>query len=176
MDANGAYDKSVFDSIHKGDFFKGVEFGWSKSGAGDAGFLMDNVHVALWHRDAIDQPNSESAWGAAFTTFWWFDKKRIGTAFRAGWSDDNAGTLNQKAVSATLVANFTDRDDLFGIGVSWGRPVDSDEDQWATEMFYRWQLARNLAITPDVQVLFNPPNNPKDDVVGVFGLRMRMTF
>jgi hypothetical protein len=33
-----------------------------------------------------------------------------------------------------------------------------------------------LAITPDVQILFNPVDNAFDDVIAVFGLRLRITF
>jgi porin len=38
------------------------------------------------------------------------------------------------------------------------------------------QLAQNLAITPDVQLIINPANNPDEDLIAVFGLRVSLTF
>ena len=65
---------------------------------------------------------------------------------------------------------------MFGIGVSWGRPLGLDEEQVATELFYKWQLSQNLALTPSVQVLVDPVGNAADDVVTVWGLRLRLTL
>ena len=68
------------------------------------------------------------------------------------------------------------KDSQFGVGVSWGTPQIIDEDQIATEFFYRWQMAQNLALTPGIQFLFEPALNEKDDVVTVLGLRLRLTL
>jgi porin len=44
------------------------------------------------------------------------------------------------------------------------------------ELFWRWQLARQLAVTPDLQLLINPANNPDEDAIWVFGLRGRFAL
>ena len=49
-------------------------------------------------------------------------------------------------------------------------------DQYTTEFFYRIQLFRGLAITPDVQLIINPPFNSDEDVIAVFGVRARLAF
>ncbi|MHC5008753.1 MAG: carbohydrate porin [Planctomycetota bacterium] len=38
------------------------------------------------------------------------------------------------------------------------------------------QLTPTLQITPDYQIIIEPAFNPKEDVVGVFGLRFRIQF
>jgi porin len=38
------------------------------------------------------------------------------------------------------------------------------------------QLAQNLAITPDVQLIIDPALNPDEDVLWIFGLRARLAF
>ncbi len=67
--------------------------------------------------------------------------------------------------------------DLLGFNVNRSKPPESDlDDQYTAELFYRLQLAQNLAITPDVQLLINPALNPNEDVIWLFGLRARLSF
>ena len=68
-----------------------------------------------------------------------------------------------------------------GFGVNWGKPNDSLlgpdlDDQYATEVYYRWQVAEEIAITPSAQLLIDPALNPDDDTAWVFGLRARLAF
>ncbi len=47
--------------------------------------------------------------------------------------------------------------DLLGFNVNRSKPPESDlGDQYTAELFYRLQLAPNLAITPDVQLIIDP--------------------
>ena len=39
------------------------------------------------------------------------------------------------------------------------------------ETSYKFQLSQNFSITPDVQVIFNPANDPGESSVWVVGLR-----
>ena len=56
--------------------------------------------------------------------------------------------------------------------MNWGKPSESGlDDQFIAELFYRLQVAQNLGITPDVQLLINPALNPDEDLIWVFGLR-----
>jgi porin len=66
-----------------------------------------------------------------------------------------------------------------GFGLNWGQPNadtfgDALPDQWTGELFYRLQVANELAITPDVQYIINPALNPDEKSAWVFGLRARM--
>ncbi|MBW2177211.1 MAG: carbohydrate porin, partial [Deltaproteobacteria bacterium] len=49
-------------------------------------------------------------------------------------------------------------------------------DQYTAELFYRWQLAPQFAITPDLQWLQNPAKNPDEDQIWVLGMRMRLAL
>jgi porin len=67
--------------------------------------------------------------------------------------------------------------DLLGFGLSWGTPFDNSlRDQYTAELFYRFQLAQNLAVTPDIQFLIDPANNPDHDFITVFGIRGRLAL
>ena len=68
-----------------------------------------------------------------------------------------------------------------GVAYNWGKPNDSTwgpdlDDQHTLEVFYRIQLWKEVAITPDIQYIRNPALNPDDDSLWVFGLRGRLAF
>jgi len=95
---------------------------------------------------------------------------------RAGYSD-GGGALLKASIGTGAGYYFSESRDLLGFGINWGRPPESGlDDQYTAELFYRLQLAQNLAITPDVQMLINPALNPNEDVIWVFGLRARLAF
>ena len=67
---------------------------------------------------------------------------------------------------------------LLGLGLNWGQPNVSTwepglPNQFTAEVFFRWQVSKVLAITPDVEYLKNPALNPEADSIWVFGLRAR---
>ena len=68
-----------------------------------------------------------------------------------------------------------------GFGANWGRPNDALfgadlDDQYAVEAYYRLQVSKELAITPSVQLLINPPLNPDESSSWVAGVRARLAF
>ncbi|MFC1817475.1 carbohydrate porin [Thermodesulfobacteriota bacterium] len=71
--------------------------------------------------------------------------------------------------------------DVLGVGLNWSRPSTDTfgpglDDQLTAELYYRWQVLKILAITPDVQLLINPALNPNEDVIGVFSIRGRISL
>ena len=169
MDANGSYDDLGFDSLEEGEFFSALEFGWTDQDVSTSLlYLFNNMHVALWHSDRTGK-------GAALTGSYTFAENRLGIFARLGWASDDSSTLYEKYVAAGVTKSVF-RDSMMGLGVSWGQPPNIDVDQVVTELFYRWQLAQNLALTPSFQFLFNPAVNTEDDVITVFGLRLRITI
>ena len=71
--------------------------------------------------------------------------------------------------------------DLFGLGLSWGRPSEATfgpdlDDQITADVFYRLTLSPRFAVTPDVQILLDPALNPNEDTILFFGLRARLTL
>jgi porin len=72
---------------------------------------------------------------------------------------------------------FSERSDIVGLGFNWAEPPDKSlGNQISGELFYRLQLAQNLAITPSVQMLANPSLNPDEDQIWVFSLRARLAL
>ena len=68
-----------------------------------------------------------------------------------------------------------------GVGINWGEPSDTTfepglRDQTSVELYYRIQIFKELAITPDLQYIKNPALNPEESSLWVFGLRARFAF
>ena len=117
----------------------------------------------------------DDGWGVAASASWFFDDTWM-PFLRAGYADGDAPLLSH-SVSTGIGRYFADSKDLLGVGVNWGKAADSSlDDQWTGELFYRLQLAQNLAITPSVQLIANPALNPGDDFQAYLGVRARVTF
>ena len=70
---------------------------------------------------------------------------------------------------------------MIGLGLNWGKPSEGSfgpglDDQYTAELFYRFQLMEIVTLTPDVQLLVNPAQNPDNDVIAIFGIRLRLNI
>ena len=166
-----------FDTFfNDNEYFKSIELGWTTS---QDRFYLDNTHLTLWHMDERTEFGTPGGWGVNFSYTHSIDDKWL-PFFRAGWTD-GAGTLLQKSVSTGIGYQLEDGVSLLGLGLNWGQPnVDTFglglKDQYVMELFTRIQLADNIQITPDVQLIINPALNPGVDRSWVFGLRARAIF
>lgn len=184
---------TIDDFFTRNQYFYNAEFGVSSLAASgvpvQARGPMDanNYHISTWYRDELDDGTPE-AYGVAFnanqmvgTNFMWF--------LRGGWSEGTNINLNLTAGVGYRPPSAPS--DLFGVGIGWANPSDSLQsqaallgldlgDQYTFEMFYRYHLTPNFAITPDIQLIANPADivfSPSDDdLLAVFGLRARVTY
>jgi porin len=171
-DANGDPTLSPFSTIEDGEFFKHLELGWVSSYERR---YLDNVHLTAWHTDEREKAGIPDGWGLAFSATKFVDDKWM-PFLRAGYAEGDASLLSH-SVSAGVGRLFGGTNDLLGVGLNWGRPADDSlDDQWTSELFYRFQAAQNFAITPSIQLIGNPALNPDKDFLAYFGLRARMTF
>ncbi|MCP4259965.1 MAG: carbohydrate porin [Planctomycetes bacterium] len=166
-----------FDTfVSDNEYFTSLELGWTPS---QERIYFDNAHITVWHVDESTAAGTPGGWGVAFSHVRYL-KKRFMPFIRGGYADDG-GSLLQKSVSAGLGYQPFGRRDLLGIAFNWGEPNEDSfgsglDDQFTTEVFYRFQLAEQLAITPDLQLLINPALNPNEDQIWVFGLRARLAL
>ena len=172
IDLNGEWDG--LGDIGEGKLWKGLEFGYTGYGSRGA-WAMDNTHISYWHRDRFN--GAPSAEGVSIAHSRYFPDSRWGGFIRAGYASDVA--LMNKSAAIGVTKHFGEGDDSTGktnyggIAVSWGEPFGDLDNQWATEIFYRFQLGDYFAVTPMVQLLFDPALNPDEDQIVVWGLRVR---
>ena len=171
-DANGKDGKLDLSSFWEtGELFTWVELGLR--GASDVSDSQ-NAHIHFWHQDALGEADTEESWGGIYTHS--FVTGRDNIAFvRAGFSEGDAPQM-RRFVGVGYSCKLFDRDRL-GIATSWGSPPDrSLRDQITSELFYRIQVTRNLAISPDLQLIYQPSFTDERDWVFLPGIRARMVF
>ncbi len=168
---------SVDTFFDESEYFKHLEIGWSSS-VQDR-LSLDNIHLTLWHVDDQSKTGGRDGWGVAAAAAWVFDERWL-PFVRAGYSKDG-GALYEGSVSWGVGYYVARRRDLLAIGMNWSRPSDTTiepglGDQYTMELFYRIQLAADLAITPDLQLIINPALDPSRDSILVAGLRLRLAI
>ena len=69
---------------------------------------------------------------------------------------------------------------VIGVGFNWGKPnqtsFEGADDQYTSELFWRYQLTKEVAITPSIQYIKNPALNLEEDRLWVYGLRLRLVI
>ena len=140
---------------------------------------MNNFHLTLWQADERVAAATPDGWGANIS--WSRSVNDHWIPFiRAGYADDG-GALLEKSISTGFGYQTVPGGNQVGVGFKWGEPMESTwgpelKDQKTLEVFYRIQLFKELAITPDLQYIQDPALNPTEDSLWVFGLRVRLVF
>jgi porin len=158
------------------EYFKHIEIGWTPS---QDRIYLDNVHLTLWHADEREAAAQRSGWGANISWTHYFKEKWL-PFVRAGYADEG-GSLMQKSVSVGFGYQPNPGTNLLGIGLNWGQP---NEDTWTpgldnqvtAEIFYRWQVSKALAVTPDLEYIRSPALSLDESSLWVFGVRVRMAL
>ena len=158
------------------EFFKHIEIGWNSSR--ETAFL-NNIHLTLWQADERDAAATPDGWGANVSFSRMVSEHWI-PFVRAGYAKDG-GSLLEKTLSAGFAYQTVSGGNQFGFAYNWGVPNESSwgpnlDNQHTFEAFYRVQLWKEIAISPDIQYIRNPALNSDDDSLWVFGLRARLAF
>lgn len=166
-----------FDTFfNKNEYFKHVEVGLTSS---KDYMLLDNIHVAYWHRDATSATGDPNGWGLVFSASRYLKEKYF-PFLRYAYTKD-AGSLLQNSLSVGFGYQPKPGGHLLAGAFNWGQVNETTfgeglNDQWTIEIFYRLQLSKRLAITPDIQWLVNPALNPVNSSVFIWGFRGRLAL
>ena len=164
-----------FDSVaNDSDFVKWVEVGFTPK---QDKLYFDNVHVTFWHID--ERVNgTPDGWGVNASWQRWIDDKWL-PFVRGGYTEDS-GSLLEKSVSVGLGYQPVPMRGVIGLGLNWGKPNQTSfagaGDQYTTELFWRYQLTKELAVTPSIQYIKDPALNEEEDRLWVFGIRARIAL
>lgn len=164
-----------FDSVaNEGDFFKWIEVGFTPK---HDKLYFDNVHVTFWHID--ERANgTPDGWGLNASWQQWINDKWL-PFVRGGYTEDS-GSLLEKSVTVGVGYQPVPMRGVIGFGFNWGQPNETSfgdvDDQYTTELFWRYQLTKELAVTPSIQYIKDPALNEEEDNLWVFGLRARIAL
>ncbi|AKC88040.1 carbohydrate porin [Pseudoxanthomonas suwonensis] len=133
----------------------------------------NNIHLTAWYKDP-EQGGLPRARGLAFNANYMLGANLMWFA-RAGWSD---GWFVDRNAAVGIGWRPTEHfSDLFGVAVGGLQPASPAlRSQYTAEVFYRFHVTPNFAITPDLQVQVDPALDPSTDAIWVFSLRGRLTF
>jgi len=159
--------KKLFDT---GETFKHIAMGWSPEWGKRFDQLMQ---LTLWQVDEREAAGVESGRGVAFAASGRRGEWR--PFLRAGYAD-GADAMLDRAISFGLGYDARGGKDLAGLGLSWGRAPDNSRDQYTLEGFYRYDMTDFIQLTPEIQYIANPANDPTTDNILVLGFRLRFFF
>lgn len=176
-DANAVTTGNPFDTIDEGEFYTSAELRWFPTSFDRR--RWDQVKVSVWHQDERTAAGIPSSQGATFLASYMFND--FWMPFVYGGVSNGEASIFEADLVAGVGFGFNTKHraarDVLGLAVGWGRPADKSlQEQYTSEMFYRFQLVQNVAITPSVQYIKNPAKNPEETSVWVAGVRARWTF
>lgn len=156
------------------EYFTLIEFGWIKSYEER---FSDNIHLSFWNIEKRTDLNIPSGWGLNFSYSQFFKDNWL-PFLRAGYAH-NGGTLYESSIEVGVGYKFTQKQHSIGIGFGWGQPSESTffegiESQLTTEIYFHWRKFKSFILTPNVQFIVNPAQNPTHNFITVFGLRGRV--
>jgi hypothetical protein len=171
------------------DAWLDLDLGDGYAVAGEVGLLAEldgrpcRVSWAWCGTDAnaasVDQ-GVDGAWGTCqAVTAQILPVRQLGTWFQWSQADaDVASSATQElALGLTIDDCFERRGDGFGVAIARTEPLDAtDQVQWLTETYYRFQVTGSLQLTLDAQVLAPSASELVDDPVLVVGVRAVWRF
>ncbi len=164
-----------FDSVASdSDFFKWVEIGFTPN---QDNLYFDNIHLTFWQIDERTN-GTPDGWGINVSWQNWINDKWL-PFVRGGYTEDS-GSLLEKSVTVGLGYQPVPMRGVIGLGFNWGKPNQTSfagaDDQYTTELFWRLQLTKELAVTPSIQYIKDPALNDDEDNLWAFGLRLRVAL
>jgi len=170
-DANGEQTEfNCFEGTLR--LFEQARVSWTPSRARR---FTSALHLTVWRQDERPAIRLEESYGVAASGNWTVHERWM-PFLRWGLSEGDAPQARQQLTTG-LMLNIPGRSDQLGVGAWWQDLSHRDlHDQSGMEVFYRWHVIPNLALTPSIQVLNDPALNPDADRIVLFGLRARLLF
>ena len=164
-----------FENVfQESNFFKWIEIGFTPK---QDRLYFDNIHVTFWH---IDERLNETPDGWGVNASWqkWINDKWL-PFVRGGYTEDS-GSLLEKSVTVGIGYQPVPMRGVIGVGFNWGKPnqtsFEGTDYQYSTELFWRYQLTREVAVTPSIQYIKDPALNPEESSLWAYGIRIRIAL
>ncbi len=163
--------ENVFE---ESNFFSWIEIGFTPK---QNRIYFDNLHITLWHID--ERANgTPGGWGVNASWQKWINDKWL-PFVRGGYTEDS-GSLLEKSITAGIGYQPVPMRGVIGFGFNWGKPnqtsFEGTDNQYSTELFWRYQLTREVAVTPSIQYIVDPALNQAENSLWAYGLRLRVAL
>jgi porin len=175
-DANAASGSFDFDTVQEGEWLKAIEVGWTPS---QTRYSKDRVQFTYWEKDARELAGTSKGSGWVVSAAYELSDS-VFPFVRFGHSDGGGGAPAEDAISVGVQISKRAHE-VWSIGAGWAKPSRDTfgpglGSETVIETSYQFQLSKNFSLTPDLQVVFNPANNPGQKSVWIFGIRGILTL
>lgn len=176
LSVNRFFDMGL-DQFAHGKFLKMAEFIYTPD---RSDYYSNRISLTYWHSDELlvsDESyyTTPSSQGFSVQSTWLINERIVPIA-AFGMSDgEGANALSRLNISVANAWRFPSND-LFGIGINYTTSTITDENQFLSEVFYRWTWSKTTALTPVVKLVINPALNPNVDVLFYYGIRGRISI
>lgn len=174
--------RNIYVMVGGGDATSDERVLWGKVTAGswwelvEAGFTFEpkalgtgNYRITGWHSDR----GPGNGFGIGINIDQDLGREWLVGFFRAGVGDETQTNI-ETAISGGLSFQepFGRQYDEAGIGISWAQAVDDGRDETYLEGFYRYSFTKRLSVSPFLQIVVDPAENPEDTASVVGGVRV----
>jgi porin len=171
-DGNAVSGDFDLDTIEENEWLANAEIGWTPS---IDRHKVDRVQFTYWHKDARVKAGVPSGAGWVVSASHQASEQVI-LFTRFGHSDGGAGVAAESAASVGVEYSPW-RSQALSFGFGWADPASPAlEDEYVFETSYKVQVTPQFSLTPDLQLLVHPANNPTESSVWVLGLRGIFAF
>ncbi len=173
--AYGDSTQSGWDTIDDGDYFYTAETGITPE---IEGMGRGRYSVMGWYIDARDDGDAIPSDHGITLVAGQSLNERLQVWARYAYADGTTTNIRQIFQGGMGYAgNFGSSSNMTGAALSLAEPRSSaSRDELAFEVFQRLQLSEFTQVTAGAQLIFDPGNNPAEDLVAVFYARLRIAF
>jgi hypothetical protein len=140
------------------------------------GLGTGRYRLAVWHIDSRDDANKPSDQGITLAMDQDLGESLIVFA-RYGHADGDVTGVTNSVQGGVGIKNVLGKENLLGMAGAWSEPyAGGKRDEKVAEIFQRFQITEVIQFTIGAQAIFDPSNAPDDDVLGVFSVRLRISF
>lgn len=136
------------------------------------GLGQGTYRMMLYTRDL--EPEDSQGWALSFDQNLGED---LGLFFRYGSNEGDVLPVERIAAAGiSFLTPFGRPDDEAGVGIAWTRPSDDSlREEYNVETYYRLPLTDLTDLSGSVMLLADPAAR-REDVIAVFGVRLRVIF
>jgi len=176
-DANAVNGEWNIDTFESDELLKHVEIGWTPS---IERTRIDRIQLTYWHVDERADAGvpGGSGWALSISSEL---ADRFLPFLRIGISDGGGGAPAEEHYAIGIGIKQARFDDRLYFGIARNEPSSKTfgaelDPEYLFETSYQFQMSSNVSLLPDIQVVFDPANNPDEDRIWIFGLRIRLTL
>lgn len=160
--------------IDEWDLFSFIEAGWTPK---FDGLGAGRYRVAYWHIDPQDRNGADRPEDSGFNFIIDQDLgEDLSAFFRYGYSDGGMTGIQNIVIGGVGYKGLSEKG-LTGLALGYIDYTDSDrQNETVAELFHRWQLTPQVQFTLGAEMIHNPADSDRSNTVGVFNVRLRLTF